>query len=87
MFGEYMGEPDRKYGLQYVLCLTDLEGFDEKEHNALSDAYNTALLFLGLETGSLKFNRHYRNAQQDDAEQSLTCTLGDLFGEMLTGCA
>lgn len=87
LFGDFMGEPERKYGLQYVLCITDLDGFDENEHNALSDAYNTALLFAGLKSKTLQFSKYFRNDHESDEKTACSCTLGDLFSEMLAGCA
>ena len=85
-----MGEPDRKYGLQNVLCIASIGRFDANEHNALSDAYNTALIFADLKHGALKLNEHYIKANEAgtvEKQQTFGCTLGELFQEMMAGVA
>lgn len=88
MFGIYMNEPGRKYGLQYVLCIVDINGAKEEAHDALADAYNTALVFAELERGTLKFNSYYQRQDDEDTEEknreTFGCSLGEMFSDVFS---
>ena len=83
MFGEFMEEPERLYGLQDVLCMTNLDAIDLREHDAVSDAYNTALLFGKLATQRLELNYYYKKAHESEPASGSGCTFGDLFKDLL----
>lgn len=83
LFGIFMDEPDRCYGLQDVLCITKLEDIDMKEHDAVSDAYNTAILFRKLSQNTLELNQYYKKAHELEEESGSGCTFGDLFKDIL----
>ena len=68
----------RKYSLKEALIATDICG-DEREHDGLSDAINTALLFAKMQSGHLTFNRYYEVAMSGRKEETLSVSLGDLF--------
>lgn len=76
-FGEKMNT-NRSYKLSEALVATDIvtEG---QEHDGLSDAYNTALLFAKMQREDvLQLNRDYEEAIRGKQE-TLKFTLGDLF--------
>lgn len=71
-------ESDRSYNLGEALVIADIiqEG---KAHDGLYDAYNTALLFVKMETEpEFKLNSIFENARNDEVEH-LSSSLGDLF--------
>lgn len=79
-FSEKM-KAERRYNLREALIAADIlqEG---KEHDGLSDAYNTALLFSKMETEEdFKLNDVYEEARFGEVEH-LSCTLGDVFGNL-----
>lgn len=64
MFTEVV-EGDRAYNLREALMLSDID-YDEKEHEALADAYNTALLFAKMKKEPIfKFNPYYMSVQEE----------------------
>ena len=79
LFGGFMGEPEKMFSLQTALSITNVSDFDMKEHDGLSDAYNTATLFSMLKTNTLKLNEYYKKAHEERTKESFGCTLGDLF--------
>ena len=77
-FSEIM-DTKRRYSLNEALIAADIIS-EGREHNGLSDAYNTALLFAKMETEEeFKLNETYESARSDK-EEHLTSSLGDIFG-------
>ena len=76
-FGEKMNSR-RSYKLSEALIAADIIS-EGQEHDGLSDAYNTALLFAKMEGEEvLQLNPVYAEAIAEEQE-SLKFTLGDLF--------
>jgi len=90
MFGEFMNHSEKPYSLQEALSATVLENPDMKDHDGLSDAYNTSLLFAGIMSKKLKINDYYKHltavSSSSDSSES-GCTLGDLFANLLNQVA
>ena len=82
LFGKKV-DAGRKYSLKEALIATDICG-DEREHDGLSDAINTALLFARIQSGRLTFNRYYEVAMCDGKEETLSVSLGELFKNLGT---
>lgn len=73
----------RKYSLKEALIITDICG-DEREHDGLADAINTAILFAKIQSGQLTFNRYYEVAMCGEKEETLSVSLGELFKNLGT---
>lgn len=76
-FGQKLGK-EKQFRLEEALIASDVyqEG---STHDGLDDAYNTAKLFIKLETEpEFKLNEIYRSAKEDELEH-LSVTMGDLF--------
>ncbi len=76
-FSEKMGARNR-YTLREALIAADIiqEG---SEHDGLTDAYNTAILFIKMETEEeFKLNEVYESARYGEVEH-LSCTIGELL--------
>ena len=73
----------RRYSLKEALIATDICG-DEREHDGLSDALNTAILFSKMQNGHLEFNKYYEVAKGGGKEETLSVSLGELFKNLGT---
>jgi len=73
----------RRYSLKEALIATDIWG-DGREHDGLSDAMNTAILFSKMQSGQLEFNKYYEVAKCDGKEETLSVSLGELFKNLGT---
>lgn len=82
LFGEKV-DAYRKYSLKEALIAADILG-DEKEHDGLSDAMNTALLYAKLQSERVEFNKYYEVAKCDRKEETLSVSLGELFKNLGT---
>ena len=82
LFGAFMNEPNRRYALQDALSITVIDQYDERMHDALADAYNTAILFGALMKKELRLSP-YLTKKEAETTKLLSCTLGDLFGNAL----
>lgn len=59
-------EGNRAYNLREALMLSDID-YEEKEHDALADAYNTALLFAKMKKEPVfKFNPYYMSTKEEN---------------------
>lgn len=77
IFGEKMNS-ERQYKLSDALFIADIDSRGE-EHNALSDAINTALLYGKLCTcDELELNPYYKEVTREE-ELHLSFTMGNLF--------
>lgn len=77
MFSEKI-ENSRNYNLGEALIIADIEQ-EGKSHDGLCDAYNTALLFIKMETESeLKLNDVFEEARKEEIEH-LSSSLEGLF--------
>ncbi|MBP3215182.1 MAG: exonuclease domain-containing protein [Clostridium sp.] len=86
MYGKVM-ESSRCYALREAVICADIDT-EGHEHDALSDAVNTALLYEKLRTeGEAGFNRYFRKAHQETQPEILQFSLGDLFGGISFGIA
>ncbi len=87
MFAEKMGNR-RCYTLSEALVAADI-ATEGREHNGLSDAYNTALLFSKMmNNDEWKLNTYYQQARSTDEPQALCYSMSDLFaGIDLSGLA
>ena len=81
---DYQAPDDEKLGmegkvsLEESLIATDIIQ-DGKAHDGLDDAYNTALLFVKMETNpDFELNKMYSYAKEEKT-RNLSYTLGDLF--------
>jgi len=85
VFGERL-HTARIYRLSEALVMADID-FDERIHDGLVDAYNTALLFTKLEREpELRLNTYYE--QIGEVAEGLCVTLADMFsGIVLPECA
>lgn len=71
---------ERNVGLEEALIATDIIQ-NGKAHDGLDDAYNTALLFVKMETNpDFELNKMYSYAKEEKT-RNLSYTLGDLFAE------
>lgn len=79
MFAKKMNS-DKRYNLMNALNITDID-YDDRLHNALYDAYNTALLYIKmLREPVLQLSPYYRNEPVDTV---LTCNpFSNLFDGM-----
>ena len=83
MFGEKM-DTDKCYKLEDALFVSDVDP-EGNMHDGLDDAYNTAKLFIKLETEpDFKLNDMYLEAKEGDVEH-LSFAMGDLFAGVQLG--
>lgn len=69
----------RQYSLRDAIIATDIIG-DDREHDGLADAYNTALLFIKMEKEDvLILNPYYDIACRDEEPTGLSFSLGDMM--------
>lgn len=82
MYSEKTETPDRRYSLNEALIAADIT-CEGHEHDGLSDAINTAKLFVKmLKEPQLKLNPIYANAKEE-IHESLSYSLSNLFGKLL----
>lgn len=83
LFGEKM-DTNKCYRLSEALIASDI--YQEGEsHDGLDDAYNTAELFIKLETEpDFTLNETYRSAREDGVEH-LSFSVGDIFAALKVG--
>ena len=83
LFGEKM-DTTQCYRLSEALIASGIYQ-DGESHDGLNDAYNTAKLFIKLETESdFTLNETYRSAREDGVEH-LSFNIGDLFASLQVG--
>lgn len=77
-------DTDKKYKLEEALIITDID-YDVNIHDALVDAYNTALLFVKtLKEDKLQMSKYY--LEEKECEQGYT-PFGELFKGLQLGVA
>lgn len=80
IFGEKMNNPQKQYSLAEALPLADIE-YEDGAHDALVDAYNTALLYTKLQKEqTLMLNKYYRC--ENEEEHLSFNPFADLFNNM-----
>ena len=85
LFGKTVCAENKRYSLREAVVFADIETRGA-EHDALADAYNTALLYVKLKTeGEDGFNTYYQEAHQETMPDILQFSLGDLFRDMAVG--
>jgi len=78
-FGEKMKASTKVYKLSEALRIADID-FDENEHDGLVDAYNTALLFIKMNTDKdFKLSKYYVD---ESSREGTTTSLGSLFAKL-----
>lgn len=78
---------NKRYALREAVIFADIDT-EGCEHDALSDAVNTALLYRKLHTeGEAGFNSYFREAHRETQPEILQFSLGDLFGGISLGTA
>ena len=78
---------NKRYALREAVIFADIDT-EGCEHDALSDAVNTALLYRKLHTeGEAGFNSYFREAHRETQPEILQFALGDLFGGISLGTA
>ena len=79
MFSEKMQADTKVYRLSEALRIADIN-FDENEHDGFADAYNTALLFIKMNTDKdFKLSKYYTS---EDTKETSTTSLGALFAKL-----
>jgi len=77
-FSEKMGA-HRQYSLDFAIKATDIQ-MDGREHDALSDAYNTALLYQKMKREeTLQLNKYYVEALREDEPKRMQFTIGEVL--------
>ena len=78
LFSDKMDNP-RQYSLDFALKAADIET-KGREHNALADTYNTALLFRKMKLEeNLILNKYYQTAHEDTTPEPLHYSLCDML--------
>lgn len=77
IFSEKMDNVHRRYSLDYAIKVTDIQ-MDEKEHDALADAYNTALLYQKMKREkTLQLNKYYVRVFRNEVPDRLQYSVGE----------
>lgn len=79
IFSEKMDNVHRRYSLDYAIKVMDIQ-MEEKEHDALADAYNTALLYQKMRREkTLQLNKYYVRVFRNEVPDRLQYSVGEVL--------